>query len=136
MVVRVNSVVLVVVYVVPGIATLVIDRCVAVRSSANHGAAFRHPVTVGVAISKSIIFSKNRGDKWGNFNFQFLIQRFYTIFAAIKRSCGRVARQSSAKASTAVRIRSGPPTRKGLQRCDLFCFRPRAVSRMPAAKHA
>lgn len=26
-----------------------------------------------------------------------------------KRSCGRVARQSSAKAPTAVRIRSGPP---------------------------
>ncbi len=34
-----------------------------------------------------------------------------TIFAPAskKRSCGRVARLSSAKAATAVRIRSGPP---------------------------
>ena len=32
----------------------------------------------------------------------------YISFALLKRSCGRVARLSSAKASTAVRIRSGP----------------------------
>ncbi len=31
-----------------------------------------------------------------------------SIFDLEKRSCGRVARQSSAKARTAVRIRSGP----------------------------
>src|SRR5215204_3884842 len=36
-------------------------------------------------------------------------------------SCGRVARLSSAKAPTAVRIRSGP-LGKGLQRCDPFLF--------------
>ena len=36
----------------------------------------------------------------------------YVIFAAETRSGGRVARQSSAKASTAVRIRSGPPINK------------------------
>ncbi len=42
---------------------------------------------------------------------QFKITNFARV-RAIKpdhiRSCGRVARQSSAKASTAVRIRSGP----------------------------
>ena len=31
------------------------------------------------------------------------------VIRKLKWSCGRVARQSSAKASTAVRIRSGPP---------------------------
>ena len=44
---------------------------------------------------------------------QFKITNFARV-RAIKpvhiRSCGRVARQSSAKASTAVRIRSGPPS--------------------------
>jgi hypothetical protein len=47
----------------------------------------------------------------------------YLIFAAIqKRSCGRVARQSSAKARTAVRIRSGPQQVKDYGDVILFCL--------------
>ncbi len=58
--------------------------------------------------------------------FWSLVQCLY--FCTPKWSCGRVARQSSAKASTAVRIRSGPPkiqksTSKGCFFVYLFLIR-------------
>ena len=42
------------------------------------------------------------------------------LFSQQNWSCGRVARQSSAKASTAVRIRSGPPLQRITQTVILF----------------
>lgn len=42
------------------------------------------------------------------------------LFSQRNWSCGRVARQSSAKASTAVRIRSGPPFERITQTVILF----------------
>ncbi len=42
------------------------------------------------------------------------------VIRKLKWSCGRVARQSSAKASTAVRIRSGPP--KNAKSTSKGCF--------------